>query len=141
MFAIDRIHSRTPPSTTGPLHPPLQRSGLGDLHSFCGPTSAPTTSESSDVWLRPSANSHRNRASIQESQKNRTIGQDTQSGQQQIVEDSLKATFCIEPPGTTLSRKGLIDSIVLGCIPVVVCPQQLTLCDFFLWFRQSHKLF
>ena len=58
-------------------------------------------------------------------------GQDTQSGQQQIVEDSLKATFCIAPPGTNLSRKGLIDSIVLGCIPVVVCPQQLTLCDFF----------
>lgn len=31
----------------------------------------------------------------------------------------LQATFCIEPIGDTTSRKGMVDAIVLGCIPVV----------------------
>merc|ERR1712032_34330 len=31
----------------------------------------------------------------------------------------LKATFCIEPHGDTLTRKSFYESIMLGCIPVV----------------------
>jgi hypothetical protein len=65
----------------------------------------------------------------EKSHLDKTTGQDTQVGQEQIVGDSLKSTFCIEPPGQTLSRKGLVDAIVLGCIPVVACPQQLTLYE------------
>ena len=31
----------------------------------------------------------------------------------------LRATFCAEPVGDTLTRKGLIDAITMGCIPIV----------------------
>ena len=29
------------------------------------------------------------------------------------------ATFCIQPPGYSAARKGIVDSLVLGCIPVL----------------------
>merc|ERR1712187_304623 len=31
----------------------------------------------------------------------------------------LQATFCLEPPGDSVSRKGIVDAIQLGCIPVL----------------------
>jgi len=31
----------------------------------------------------------------------------------------MASTFCLNPPGDTPTRKGLFDSLVLGCIPVV----------------------
>lgn len=37
------------------------------------------------------------------------------------------ATFCLEPPGDSASRKGVVDDIVLGCIPVLFTPSQATL--------------
>jgi len=36
----------------------------------------------------------------------------------QIAQAYLSSTFCLQPPGDSPSRKGLVDSIVLGCIPV-----------------------
>lgn len=41
-----------------------------------------------------------------------------------LVSLMLNATFCLEPDGDTPSRKGLIDAIVLGCIPVLFLPAQ-----------------
>jgi len=38
--------------------------------------------------------------------------------------NSLRSTFCLEPPGDSLSRKGILDSMVLGCIPVLFQPLQ-----------------
>ena len=29
------------------------------------------------------------------------------------------ATFCLQPPGDAVSRKGVLDALVLGCIPVL----------------------
>lgn len=34
------------------------------------------------------------------------------------------STFCLHPPGDAISRKGVIDSLLLGCIPVFVHPDQ-----------------
>jgi hypothetical protein len=31
----------------------------------------------------------------------------------------LEATFCLQPPGDTLTRKSIYESILSGCIPVV----------------------
>lgn len=31
----------------------------------------------------------------------------------------LRATFCLQPPGDTLTRKSLFDALLLGCIPVI----------------------
>eukprot|EP00930_Biecheleria_cincta_P100807 TRINITY_DN92440_c0_g1_i1.p1 TRINITY_DN92440_c0_g1~~TRINITY_DN92440_c0_g1_i1.p1 ORF type:complete len:534 (-),score=61.48 TRINITY_DN92440_c0_g1_i1:272-1873(-) len=39
------------------------------------------------------------------------------------------STFCVQPPGDTISRKGIIDSIIFGCIPVVFVPQQLSIWE------------
>ena len=36
-----------------------------------------------------------------------------------IVSLMLNATFCLQPPGDSPSRKSIVDSIVLGCIPVL----------------------
>ena len=36
------------------------------------------------------------------------------------AETMLNAIFCMQPVGDTVSRKGLIDSILMGCIPVSV---------------------
>merc|ERR1719247_3409357 len=37
----------------------------------------------------------------------------------------MASTFCINPPGDTPTRKGLFDSLVLGCIPVVTSEDSL----------------
>ena len=31
----------------------------------------------------------------------------------------LRSTFCLQPPGDTLTRKGIYESFIAGCIPVV----------------------
>ena len=64
---------------------------------------------------------------------NQTTGVDTQTvaGDEHLVNAILNATFCAEPPGSTVSRKGLVDAIVLGCIPIVFEPQQLVLYEAF----------
>lgn len=38
------------------------------------------------------------------------------------LELSLKSVFCFQPIGDLMTRKGLFDSILLGCIPVVFDP-------------------
>lgn len=64
---------------------------------------------------------------------NQTTGKDTQTdaGEIHLVNILLNATFCAEPPGSTVSRKGLVDAIVYGCIPIVFEPQQLVLYEAF----------
>lgn len=39
----------------------------------------------------------------------------------------LQSTFCAQPPGDTPSRKGIIDAIVFGCVPVVFVEEQMAL--------------
>jgi len=39
----------------------------------------------------------------------------------------LGATFCLQPTGDSPSRKGMVDSVLLGCIPVLFEGKQLTL--------------
>jgi len=34
------------------------------------------------------------------------------------------ATFCLQPPGDAISRKGVVDALLLGCIPVFFHPDQ-----------------
>ena len=36
-----------------------------------------------------------------------------------LVDVILNSVFCAQPEGDSKSRKGLIDSIILGCIPIV----------------------
>jgi len=44
-----------------------------------------------------------------------------------MVNAMLSSTFCAQPPGDTPLRKGIVDSIVFGCIPVLFVPQQLVI--------------
>merc|ERR1712216_946246 len=37
----------------------------------------------------------------------------------------MASTFCIHAPGDSATRKGLFDSLVLGCIPVVASEDSL----------------
>jgi len=67
---------------------------------------------------------------------NFTTGEDLQSKDDSTLfhrsaKAKLQSTFCPEPPGDTISRKGIIDSIVLGCIPVLFEPQQLVIYEGF----------
>ena len=43
----------------------------------------------------------------------------------------LQSIFCAEPPGDSVTRKSLIDSIVLGCIPVIFIHQELDMFEAF----------
>ena len=36
------------------------------------------------------------------------------------------ATYCLQPPGDAISRKGVVDCLLLGCIPVFFDPAQRT---------------
>jgi len=38
-----------------------------------------------------------------------------------------KSTFCLQPPGDTPSRKGIVDAIMFGCIPVLFTEDQAQL--------------
>jgi hypothetical protein len=57
-----------------------------------------------------------------------------------IVPLNLESTFCAQPMGDTVSRKGIIDAIVFGCIPVVFVPHQLYLWTA-LWTAEEFKSF
>lgn len=37
----------------------------------------------------------------------------------------MASTFCVNPPGDTPTRKGLFDSLIVGCIPVVTSEDSL----------------
>ena len=41
-----------------------------------------------------------------------------------IVDAYNRSTFCVQPPGDTPTRKGIIDALLLGCIPVLFDPAQ-----------------
>jgi hypothetical protein len=49
----------------------------------------------------------------------------------------MASTFCINPPGDTPTRKGLFDSLVLGCIPVVTSEDSMQHYRFHLPFWRS----
>jgi hypothetical protein len=44
------------------------------------------------------------------------------SGHNPLQQLSLRSVFCLQPIGDLMTRKGLFDSILLGCIPVVFDP-------------------
>ena len=44
---------------------------------------------------------------------------------QRIVSVYQSSLFCLQPPGDTATRRGIFDSILSGCIPVVFSPDQL----------------
>ena len=37
----------------------------------------------------------------------------------QIYEEYLRSVFCLNPPGDSISRRAIVDSTLLGCIPVL----------------------
>ncbi|CAD7962684.1 unnamed protein product [Amoebophrya sp. A120] len=41
-----------------------------------------------------------------------------------LVKAMLRSTFCLQPEGDTPSRKGMLDSLALGCIPVLSSEKQ-----------------
>lgn len=49
----------------------------------------------------------------------------------------MASTFCLNPPGDTPTRKGLFDSLVLGCIPVITSEDSLQHYRFHLPFWRS----
>lgn len=49
----------------------------------------------------------------------------------------MASTFCLNPPGDTPTRKGLFDSLVLGCIPVVTSEDSFQHYGFHLPFWRS----
>ncbi|CAE7197803.1 GT19 [Symbiodinium pilosum] len=57
-----------------------------------------------------------------------------------IAAVKLQSTFCVEPPGDTITRKSLVDSIVLGCIPVVFAHQELDMFEPFLTAQQFRAI-
>jgi len=45
----------------------------------------------------------------------------------ELVTSMLQSRFCFQPTGDTPSRKGIVDSILLGCIPVLFSTNQTRL--------------
>merc|ERR1719160_1666565 len=37
----------------------------------------------------------------------------------QVLRAKRESVFCLEPPGTTIGRKSIVDSLLMGCIPVL----------------------
>lgn len=48
-----------------------------------------------------------------------------------ITRVMAKSVFCVQPTGDTLVRKGIFDSLLLGCIPVLFYEEQIALYRFF----------
>lgn len=44
-----------------------------------------------------------------------------------VLDEKLHSTFCLEPTGDTISRKGIVDDIIAGCIPVLLSGLQARL--------------
>lgn len=66
------------------------------------------------------------------------ISEVTGSPQQSQIKDyealsaiKLQSIFCPEPPGDSVTRKSLLDSIVLGCIPIIFVHQELDMFEAF----------
>ena len=60
----------------------------------------------------------------------------------ELVTLKRRSVFCIEPPGAAPGRKSIIDSLLLGCIPVFVMDHQMAMhFDVFLpshfWWRRN----
>lgn len=49
------------------------------------------------------------------------------NGAEQAVQQYAGADFCLQPPGDTLPRPGVMDAISVGCVPVLFHPLQGTL--------------
>jgi len=41
-----------------------------------------------------------------------------------VLDAYWNSTFCLQPPGDSISRKAVVDSLLLGCIPVFFHPAQ-----------------
>lgn len=74
------------------------------------PTAAPTTLNSSSFALDELAQEHSHAASTT------TIAAESPHHPNELSKQSI---FCFQPTGDLPTRKGLFDSIVMGCIPVV----------------------
>ena len=48
-------------------------------------------------------------------------------GAEKALQAYSTATFCLQPPGDTLPRPGIVDALSSGCIPVIFHPSQATL--------------
>eukprot|EP00440_Ansanella_granifera_P045724 gb/GFBE01049531.1/.p1 GENE.gb/GFBE01049531.1/~~gb/GFBE01049531.1/.p1 ORF type:complete len:696 (+),score=118.26 gb/GFBE01049531.1/:1-2088(+) len=59
------------------------------------------------------------------------VGRDSKglSDYARLAKLKMQSTFCIEPPGDTITRKSLIDSMNLGCIPVIFEHQELDMFE------------
>lgn len=44
-----------------------------------------------------------------------------------VAKHKLHSTFCAEPPGYTINRKSILDSIIAGCIPILFAHHELDL--------------
>ena len=49
------------------------------------------------------------------------------NGAEKALQAYAAADFCLQPPGDTLPRPGVVDAISVGCVPVVFHPAQRTL--------------
>ena len=49
------------------------------------------------------------------------------NGAEKAIQKYATADFCLQPPGDTLPRPGVIDAITTGCVPVLFHPQQRAL--------------
>ena len=56
------------------------------------------------------------------------------------VELYSQATFCLQPPGDTIVRSGIVDALSVGCVPVLFHPAQAALWPDF-WPPESRILF
>lgn len=42
----------------------------------------------------------------------------------QVLRAKRESVFCLEPPGSTIGRKSIVDSLLMGCIPVLFDTKQ-----------------
>ena len=48
-------------------------------------------------------------------------------GAEKALQRYAHADFCLQPPGDTLPRPGILDALTSGCVPVIFHPEQATL--------------
>ena len=49
------------------------------------------------------------------------------NGAEKAIQRYADADFCLQPPGDTLPRPGIVDALSVGCVPVLFHPGQQTL--------------
>ena len=59
----------------------------------------------------------------------------------QAVELYARSTFCLQPPGDTIVRTGIVDALSVGCIPVLFHPAQAALWTHFWDSSKASVLF